>query len=381
MRWIASLRFGVAMVVAASLAGCAADTELTGPDVAPQFAKPGGGAGTAATLEQYWVYTDAQGVDQVHMVVANATRITKGVVHDFFFNALQDDNSPYDQHYEWHDIGGKTPAPDDLGNGRVHVDLPFRGGRGVNDTTGVEYLFTDFLSTSVGGSGKDPFVFDVYAYRGDQRVGTWHPTGVIIAGQTQGAEGVASPVVWAGHGSPLQDQVRSYATFKGATASGQAWITTLQLAGVQCRAGTIRKGKTTSTTNVVVSGDVTIAFAGTAGSRPPLWWEGHFRDPATGALSARIAQQDYPNGTYALSAAMPAGWTGSSVEFVIDFVRTTGRDGSEFMDYTYDPGANMVPTTAGVGVGAGDWSNAAASSVLRDNRFPVAHSGSMLCGG
>jgi hypothetical protein len=88
MRWIASLRFGGAMVVAAGLAGCAADTEPTGPDVAPQFAKPGGGAGAAATLEQYWVYTDAQGVDQVHMVVANATRISKSVVHDFFFNAL-----------------------------------------------------------------------------------------------------------------------------------------------------------------------------------------------------------------------------------------------------------------------------------------------------
>ncbi|HSW29539.1 MAG TPA: hypothetical protein VLH75_08675 [Longimicrobiales bacterium] len=50
MRWIARLRIGIPMVVAAGLPGCAADTEPTGPEVAPQFAKPGGGAATAATL-------------------------------------------------------------------------------------------------------------------------------------------------------------------------------------------------------------------------------------------------------------------------------------------------------------------------------------------
>jgi hypothetical protein len=250
--------------------------------------------------------------------------------------------------------------------------------RDRNDATGVEYPFTDFLSTSVGGSGKDPFVFLVFACRGDQRVGSWSPKGVVIAGQTQGAEGVYSPLVWAGHVSPLQEQVRSYATFQGATASGQASITTLNLAGVQCRAGTVRKGGTTSTTNVMASGDVTVAFAGTPGI-PPLWWEGHFRDPDTGALSARIAQAGVPGGTYTLSASMPAGWTESSVEFVIDFVRTTGLDGSEFMDYTFDPGANTVRTTAGMGAGA--WSIAGPSSALNDGRFPVAHSASVPCGG
>ncbi|HSW29540.1 MAG TPA: hypothetical protein VLH75_08680 [Longimicrobiales bacterium] len=130
-----------------------------------------------------------------------------------------------------------------------------------------------------------------------------------------------------------------------------------------------------SPTGVIIGGQTRAA----EGVSSPWVWAGHVGDPATGALSARITQAGVPGGTYALSASMPAGWTGSAVEFVIDFVRTTGMDGSEFMDYTYDPGANTVLTTGGMGADA--WSTAGPSQVLYDGRFPVAHSGGVPCGG
>lgn len=375
-----------ALLGLALLVGCAPDTP-TEPEVAPQFAKGGkkpvGGGGGEATLDEYWVYRGTDGIDRVHMVVSNADAITKSVAHDFFFDGVLDDDAPYDQHYEWNYSGQATPAPTILPDGRAHVDLIFDGARLPDDP----YPYVDFLTTSVGGSGADPFVFLVRARRGSNLVGWWVPAGVIQGGQTLGVEESGS-FLGAGHDSAVQD-VRSYATYQGAEAGGQIWFTTLDLdpTSVQCSTRTVREGKgknATTSVQTTVSGTVTVAFGRDPDIVPVqavpgedyVWWEGHFADGASGTLSTRQTQGT--GGTYTVSATMPTGWTGGHVEFITDLlVVATAPDPTDpnpgiYGNYVYNPERNGVLTTAGPNGGA--WSNAAPSTSVGDGRFPVAHS-------
>ena len=326
VRWVLALALGV------SAAACGAPDGPTSPDVAPQFAKggkPGGGGtgGEAATLDEYWVFRGSDGVDQVHIVVSNADRITKNVSHDFFFNGVVDDDAPFDQHYEWYDIGATTPPTEVLADGRAHVDLPFNGER--NADGGLYGFYKDFPATSVGDSGADPFVFRVYAYSGSKRVGWFTPLGVINGGVTLTDREPAGDFLGATHLEPVSG-VRSYATFQGGERGGSLWLSSVEVSDLACTgsSGGGRGKKATTSAGYTISATVTVSF-----DLDPLepngnvWWEGHFMDPS-GVLSHRMAGTGGP-GPMNVSLAMPEGWSGSDqLEFVVDFVRRSRPSGA-----------------------------------------------------
>lgn len=378
---------------------------VTEPEVVPQLAKGGNGKGKdndpgdggEATLEEFWVYT-VDGVDYVHMVASGGVdAVKKSVAYDHFFNGGWDGSGSLDQHYEFFFSGAPTPQSP-LGDGVAHADYPFHGDRTVEG-----YPYPDYPATSVNGSGADPFAFSVGAYNGTDKRGSWRPIGVVHGSETftpewAGPEGTG--VVGTGH-TETHLNVRSYATFQGATPAGALWVEDLQFESARCSTRTVKEGhgkNATRTSVTTVTGDISVTFGrdpalDVVPSNPEweyVWWEGHFVDPVTGVMSERVRPPSDDGGAWTLVGDMPDGWSGGSLEFVVDYLypsASPGVDGENynggtFADYVYDPSRNNVGTTAGLS--GENWTSGTASTQVGDQRFPVAHSAQTIqvgCGG
>ena len=380
------------------MAGCSVDTVME-PNVEAQFAKGGvkgkpggdeGGGGTLPVLEEYWVYSELDGdvlVDYVHMVVkgGDADFIGKSVVYDHFFNGWKDDDPPVDQHYEFYFGGAPTPPAVSLGPEHpdlIHTDLPFHGERRVVD--GVAYPYPNYYTTDVDGFGADPFAFKVAALKDGSVLAQWVPLGVIMNEVTMGP--IAVDLKGAGHDME-HALVRSYATWLGDPPTGEIWVEALKLeSNVRCSTGGGKGKKATSGGSAVVTGTIDVTF----GRFPPVdvvpenpeweyvWWEGHFYDVNTGALSARAVPASQDGGRWSFSLEMPSEWTGGEIAFVVDYLYPSAspsdtdpvRNSEIFANYAYNPDKNGVPTTAGhLG---GLWSNSNLSTTVGDERHPLA---------
>lgn len=399
------------------MAGCSVDTVME-PNVEAQFAKGGNGggkgktgdgdvdSGTPPVLREFWVYSErdtesGKNVDWVHMVVegGDADFIGNTVVYDHFFNGYRD---LVDQHYEYYSPqGAPTPTPEVLEEEApihtIHTDLLFEGNRATVDSKGV-YPFPKYYTAVVeveDGIFRNPFTFVVYAYEEGTRLATWWPRGVIYEGQTGGPGPVEDDLQGAGH-LTKHASVRSYATWGGETLQGETllagdiWVEKLLLeSNVSCSTGGSKgKGKKqTSGGNAVITGTIAVTFG-----RLPLldddalgyWWEGHFYDVGTGALSAsRVGTTD---GTWTFSLEMPDGWTGTEIAFVVDYLYPIGSlrdletsDSWAYTFYAYNPDLNRVDTWVHNTLYplAGErerWSNSKPSTEAGDKRYPLAQS-------
>lgn len=373
----------VLMLSLVGLAGLSAcESDVLQPDLEPQLAKEGRGkpdkgdkGGTPANLEEYWVYSEG-GVDYVHMAVSgDVDRIAKGVIYDYFFNGLWDDDPPVDQHYEYYVRGAPTPPAEVVGD-VIHTDLPFLGERWVSDD--ITYKFVDSPVTNVDGLGADPFAFRVGAYKGDTKRGGWTPFGVIYGGITLGAE--ESNLTGAGHILP-HATARSYATWKGEAPVGDVWVESITLTSEpRCTVRQVSEGRgknRTTHTATFVSADVEVVFGKSASveALPDLWWEGHFYDVDTGVLSSRASLSGLRDTfTFSTSREMPEGWTGGNVSFVVDYVfPTQGVESDEVYyesRYAYNPALNNTTWTVAGPLGA-TWANGA-NNAVNHNLYPIA---------
>lgn len=370
--------------------GCT-DGTGSGP-TGPDFAKGGnkgkpGGEESAPVVQEFWVIPGAStsDPDEIHVVWSeNGSSVNPTVVWDHFFNGIRDDDPPVDQHFEF----GYGGPPNTLGvlldgtNGMMHVDIPWDGRR--LSQSGAFY--PDYLATEVPEEG-DPFAFALYFFNGSTRVGRTIPFGVVIGGVNEfGTVDAEATVEGLVHRSA---SVRSYATFKGAPAAGVMFVDELLLDGVSlsCRVKTVSTGRgknRTSTRLAIVSGDVTVQFgrapAITLQNGEYVWAEGHFLDVNTGDVSKRASS--FGSGSYSFSRAMPEGWTGGTVEFIVDYMvpsTSPNPDANDpnhpiFSNYVYDPSRNNVSVTTTAGPMGDAWSNATPSATVNDGRFPVAHS-------
>jgi hypothetical protein len=245
----------------------------------------------------------------------------------------------------------------------------------------------DYPTTDVDGMSADPFSFGVAAFKSGSRVARWKPLGVVFNGETMSA--VEEDLLGAGH---LLEHAtaRSYATWKGETAAGDLWVEAVTLASnVRCSLRTVWVGKgknATSSFVTEVSGSIDVALG-----RDPMipadpenpeweyvWWEGHFYDVNSGALSERFTYNN-GSGSQTLSLTMPADWSGGFVAFVVDYMvpsasvaPSAGSNHNAIANYVYNPELNGVPTTAGHAGGA--WSNLQPSTSVGDGRYPLARS-------
>ena len=350
-------------------------------------------AGHSPYCWEYWVYSELDGdnvlVDYVHMVVkgGDADRIGKNVVYDHFFNGWRD---LVDQHYEYYFVGAPTQDAEDLAPDLIHTDLPFKGERGAFEGVAA-YPYPKYYTAVVEGTDRNPFTFVVYAYKEDgSRLATWWPRGVISGGEPRGPGPVEEDLLGAGHVTK-HASVRSYANWGGEPPIGDIWVQALVLeSDVSCSTGGSKgKGKKqTSGGNAVITGTVSVTF-----SRDPLepslppnyWWEGHFYDVDTGALSAKVAPTQ-SGGTWSFSLEMPDLWTGGVIAFVVDYLYPSGSPivetdpdylGNEVLSYyAYNPDLNRVDTWVhtldppAVEV----WSNSYPSTMVGDERYPLAQS-------
>ena len=364
-------------------------SELAGPTgiEEPQFAKAGnkgkpGGGGGDPVLQEFWVIpgssvTDA---DVIHVVWSGGgTSVNPSVVWDYFFDGIRGDDAPVDEHYEFIYAGPPDTPGEELEDGMMHVDIPWDGRR--RNEGGAPY--PDYIATEVTGEG-DPFAFVLNVYNGSTRLTRFIPFGVVVGGEN--TFGAVTPEATVEGQVHLEADVRSFATFQGEKPEGFLWVDGLTLDGssLSCRTETTTTGRGKNkvrTTRAVLSGEVTVRF----GRDPDItldfgeytWWEGHFL-ASDGALSKRVRAPS-ESGTFSVSGVMPEGWSGGTVEFIVDYLVSSSSTGptapiehNMFANYVYDPSRNSVPTTAGL-LGGG-WSNDLPSASVDDGRFPVAHS-------
>jgi hypothetical protein len=310
--------------------------------------KPGGGTeGAAPVLEEYWVYTGTDGAEYLHVVAHNADRISMaGVAHDHFFNGWVDSDPPVELHYEPYYPGTGAPDPQLLPDGRVHVDIPFEGRRGVDSSR----RFPRFLTTAADDQGRNPFAFYLAAYLGTDVVGRWAPGGVVIEGQESEVH-APGPIAAIGHESPFTD-VRSYARVRGPEPAGTFWIEQLTFEDIQCRTETIREGRgreATVRTTTIVSGTLAVLFGrsdgGTNAVDESIWWEAHLVTD-DGYISPRLATTR--QGATGVAFAGPENWSGGSAEVVVDLAHAFSGPGTSFENFAYDPMSNRMTTTLGM---------------------------------
>lgn len=373
----------------------------------PLFAKggkpgqSGGGTTSEPSLQEFWVYQDSGCPgDMVHVVVAgDFLRLGVGFAHDHFFNGVQDDDPPFDTHYEFHFSGPEDPATEFSPDGTLgHEDLCFEGERSVdrNDQGDVVHTsyFGDYPATALDAGGADPFSIGVGALisQTDRRIhsASFRPLGVVEGGEVLEREEASVHSTW--HGADFTN-VRSWAVHDGEDAPGSLSFQNLSISGVACTVTTTTVGKGRNKTRearATVSAQVSIAYGADGIYNQNFWGEGHVRVVAGGQalLSSRLSTPQ-TSSTFSVSEELSPGtdWSGQEiqVEFVADFLHALGADSStwtgtyfsELYDWVYDPGENApsIATTAGLGVDASAWdATSNVSSELDDGKFPVAHS-------
>ena len=385
-------RLAVAMFLATFAGACselAVPTEIEDPQMAQGGGKGKPGGGGAPVLEEFWVTqgSSLHEPDVIHVVWSGGgTSVNPSVIQDYFFDGIRQDDPPVDAHYEYLSGGPPKSPGEQIADGMMHVDIPWNGSR--LEDGGAPY--PNYVTTEVTGEG-DPFAFTLNVYDGDTRLAIFVPFGVVVGGvNTFGVVKPEAEVKGMVHAKGMQ---RSYATFSGANRAGTMWVEDLSIEGgtLTCAVVTVTSGRgknKTRTEKTVVSATIVVKFARsdpiTLTNGEYTWWEGHFFDPSTGALSRRVSAPN-ESGVFSVSGVMPEGWSGDSVEFIVDYlVSSSSPNGSEneviFSNYVYDPSSNGPPTTAGLLLGEGNkWSNDSPSASPGDGRFPVAHSQLVTC--
>ncbi len=327
-------------LVLATLAGC------EGPDaasvVSPELArskgdhgKPGGSV-TAPTLDEFFVYEGAGGQDYVHVVVDGpATVISFNSVFDHFQNGVRDDDPPFDTHYEFFHRGfAPDQPPEALGDGRVHVDIPFDGTFADYDPAIDDYrpaTFFDHPYQDLDGNGAD-----AYALR---LVWQWDDGGT----QT---ESMTPYSVIGSNDTGLHDgaTTSTFARFKGAAAPSQVYVSAMSAAPARCSTTTVRSGKGKNRTEETVTQvDVDVSYTlGTSGVGDPAdadpWVEFHLQDGDLLSYRASVIADAW-SGT--LTLELPAGSNLGDLRFIVDYVYPDAAWG------VYDPGQNDVTTETG----------------------------------
>ena len=159
--------------------------------VDPQFAKKVKPPPAEPVLEEFWVYRDALSDcpgEIIHIVVSGDFQyIGTTIAHDHFFNGVRD----LGFHFEYGFRGPEYPETDWNDDGTEgHIDVCFQGEQidhiYGDGSGGLEY-FADYPSTSVGGTGADPFAISFGAVINDgPRFETrgFRPAGVVEGGET-----------------------------------------------------------------------------------------------------------------------------------------------------------------------------------------------------
>lgn len=388
------------LAIAVFAQSCKDTTDLMSP-VEPQFekgGKPGKPSPSEPELLEFWVYHDALGCSQkIHIVVSGSyLRIGKGIAHDHFFNAVRD----ITPHFEYGFGGPKTDPTEFNEDGTVgHADVCFDGIRAeytdeAGDVTHTAY-FVDYPSTSVGGTGADPFAISpsvlISQTKSTSRGKRFQPPGVVVGGETLAPE----PSLLPGDlNSEWHDEVtdfgvvRSYAVWKYTESSpaprGYLFYDDLAVGEASCEVSSRRVGKKVKTlvSTTTISAQITITYGATPPYNQHYWGEGHL--VVDGIRSERIHLPQI-SGTYLLTRSfdgdLSQGQGLVDVEFVADFLQaTSGTDDwqgdhfSELYDFVYNPERNTPYTTAGF-VGS-EWNPDLdkVSKELGDELFPVAHS-------
>lgn len=381
--------------------------------VEPQLARKVKPPAAAPVLEEFWVHRDADSFcagEIIHIVASGEfLRIATTVAHDHFFNGVRD----LGLHFEYGFLGPDAPETEWNAEGLGHVDVCFQGEQTDHTYPGGEVaygLFVDYPSTSVGGTGADPFAIYVGVTTSEKRNGSegkgFRPTGVIVDGSVGlSEETVASGTsVW--HTGQDFGVVRSYAVWQSPPPKGYLFFDELTLVDASCQVVTSIEGKgknkrevtaTTVTASVAVRfGAQDLATTGLIWDQSH-WTEGHLRIvPSNGEPRIsdryRIPGQDGVT-TYSWSIADDQ-LVGQEfeVEFLADFLIASAAAnpwaGDNVFDYVYDPSQNHsnISTTAGFD-GLLNWdATVNVSKSIGDGLFPVAHSYSdepvvVTCGG
>lgn len=395
------------VLIAFLTAACHDATDLIGPEDAllAKGGKPGAPTEAEPKLEEFWVYSVPGVCEQMIHIVASGDfiRIGKNINHDHFFNAVRDDDPPVETHFEYAFGGpssGETQFKEDGTIG--HVDVCFDGVRSVErDADGnVEHVaeFVDYPSTSVDGTGVDPFAISpgVVTYQTSTTTGVrvFRPMGVVVGGDELTTTGPVN-VTSAWHDDAPFASVRSYALHQGANPWGYIYYDALSMSDLSCSIATekvrIDKVKTTVTTTTI-SANVTVGYAASGPNAELIedfWGEGHFMVitdedpdddvPPDTTVSRRI-MTPANDGTFSASIDVEGDWSGKTVlvNFFVDFLHTTGVGEdwpghyAEVGNYVYDPGLNSNPTFAGIGGELWDGVNNV-SKALGDGLFPVTY--------
>lgn len=385
----ASTRIALAALTAVLVTGCQ-DQPLEPTDIPEaQLArggngkgKPGGdnGGGAPSVVEDFWVQAQSDGSSLIHIAGSGpaAAHVGLGTIHDFFFNGQKDDDRPLDTHYEWSDNGMSTIQLAEAGNDSWHFDVAWDGERqiGYENEQWIYEPYSDFLTTSVNGSGADPFALSVSLYdEAGTRLLRHKPTGVLHGGSVFDPE---HTVANDGYHGDVGD-VTSYAVHEGVEPTGTISVAQFSATIVKCTQVTTHSGKgrnrTTSTVRRVAF-DYTVEISGAGGIpsdvEPPrnrYWFEVHVFDPVTGDLSTRRTAspaKDTFSGYAVLE--LPDGPSEATLQIVLDFMRPVGP----LNGYSYDAAGNRAVTT--VGLTETPWTNSAASESRDDGGFPVVRS-------
>ncbi|MCG6955357.1 MAG: hypothetical protein LJF04_05125 [Gemmatimonadetes bacterium] len=380
------------LLVAAASCG-ERNSPVTPPD--PQMAKGGGhtkpSPSTEPELQEFWVYTT--GDDQCVHIVMSGTFQKMGVLpaYDYFFNGLVDQ----DEHFE---VNSWTfQAPGDVEYRDIerqtlgHRDICYHGEREIT-FDGSEYSrvhFKDFPTTDFDGSGGDPIAFILGAViestDGTQSQRLFTPHGVVVGGNTLERTGMNVTSVWYHDGNGTEDtfdNVSSFAISHGASSTENLHVDQLSIDNVSCAMTTTTVGSGKDKRRVAVAGfdlDGTLRFGADAPGAYD-WAETHVLvfpevDGQKGSEPIFVSSRKTFNDTKGVAFTAPfstsyqADLAGQAVyvELAVDYLFGMNSD------YVYDPGQNLVVTTAGFGYGTNGnaWS---VSTALDDGKFPVAHS-------
>jgi len=387
--------------------------------VEPQFARKVKPTPAEPKLEEFWVHRDANSDctgEIIHIVASgDFIRIATTVAHDHFFNGIRDMSF----HFEYGFRGPDAPETDWNAEGTLgHVDVCFQGEQTDHTYPGGEVaygLFVDYPSTSVGGTGADPFAIYVGITTSQKKYTSdgkgFRPAGVIVGGEMGAPEEEVGSGISSWH--PEQDfgTVRSYAVWESPPPKGYLFFDGLALVDATCQVSTeiVGKGKNkTEVTTTTVTAEVDFDFGAEDISGTGLTWdqdfwvEGHLRVSPVETGSPVLTSDRYrtpsQDGRVTYTWSIDEILTGENVkvEFLADFL--IGRaaaaiwEGDNLFDYVYDPGRNHsdIRTTAGfdrAGWEATDWDPTYnVSTSINDELFPVAHSHSAVpvvvtCGG
>lgn len=370
--------------------------------VEPQFARKVKPTRAEPLVEEFWVHRDAESDcagEIIHIVASgDFLRIATTVAHDHFFNSIRDMGF----HFEYGFRGPDAPETEWNAEGTLgHVDVCFQGEQTDHTYPGGEVaygLFVDYPSTSVGGTGADPFAIFVGVTTSEKNNASdgkgFRPTGVIVGGEMGAPEREVASGTSSWHIEQDFGIVRSYAVWESPPPKGYLFFDGLTLVDASCQVSTeiVGKGKkktevTTATVTVQVDFDFGAEDIDGTGLHwdQDFWGEGHVRVtpveagyPVLVSDRFRTTKQD-GTGTFTLPIDPILSGQDVRVEFLADFLIASPAanpwEGDNVFDYVYDPGRNHPDIITKAGFDGADWdATHNVSKDIHDSLFPVAYS-------